>query len=56
MGGFKITRHESSLLAGIVELSQQPSHEPLPGRVLELLQELLHAEWVTFVGLDSTQP
>jgi DNA-binding CsgD family transcriptional regulator len=56
MGGFKITRHESSLLAGIVELSQQPSHEPLPGRVLELLQDLLHAEWVTFVGLDSTQP
>jgi DNA-binding CsgD family transcriptional regulator len=56
MGGFRITPRESSMLAEIVELSRQPTRQPLPGSVLELLQHLLHAEWVTFVGLDSTQP
>jgi DNA-binding CsgD family transcriptional regulator len=56
MGGFTITPRETAALADIVELSRQPSDQPLPRLVLELLQGLLHAEWVTFAGLDSTQP
>ena len=56
MGGFRITSRETSMLADIVDLSRQPSDQPLSGSVLDLVQHLLHAEWVTFVALDSTQP
>ena len=51
-----ITPRETVLLADVVEACRQPSDLPMPGRVLDLLQELLHAECVTFVGLDSTLP
>lgn len=56
MGGFTITTRETSMLADIVELSRQPSDQPLPGPVLDLVKALLHAECFTFVGLDSTLP
>jgi DNA-binding CsgD family transcriptional regulator len=56
MSGFTITARETAMLADIVELSRQPSSQPLPRPVLGLVHELLHAEWVAFVGLDSTQP
>jgi DNA-binding CsgD family transcriptional regulator len=55
-GGSTITSRETALLADIVEACRQPSDLPMPGRVLELVQELLHAETVTFVGLDSKLP
>ena len=56
MGGFTITTRETSMLSDIVELCRQSSDQPLPGSVLELVQGLLHAECVTFIGLDSTLP
>ena len=56
MGGFTITTRETSMLADIVELCRQSSDQPLPGSVLELVQGLLHAECITFIGLDSTLP
>lgn len=56
MGGFTFTARETAMLADIVELSRQPSDRPLGRPVLELVRDLLHAEEVTFGGLDSTQP
>ena len=55
-GNSTITAREAGLLADIVEACRQPSDLPMPGRVLDLMQELLHAECVTFIGLDSTLP
>jgi len=55
-GSSTITPREAALLADIVEACRQPSDLPVPGRVLDLMQELLHAECVTFIGLDTTLP
>jgi DNA-binding CsgD family transcriptional regulator len=43
-------------LADIVKAAREPSTDPLPWLVLEQLKELLHAEWLTFIGLDSRLP
>ena len=51
-----ITPRETSLLADILDACRQPAEMPLLPRVLDLLQGLLQADWVTFIGLDSTLP
>jgi DNA-binding CsgD family transcriptional regulator len=51
-----MTACETSLLADIVAASQEPSAQPLPWPVLELVKKLLRADAVTFVGLDSRAP
>jgi DNA-binding CsgD family transcriptional regulator len=56
MPGFTISARETSVLADIVDLTRGPSEEPLGWLVLERLQTLLHADFVTFAILDSTLP
>jgi DNA-binding CsgD family transcriptional regulator len=56
MAGFTLGGHETALLRDIVEATRLPSDMPLPWTVLERLKELLDADAVQFICLDSRLP
>jgi DNA-binding CsgD family transcriptional regulator len=56
MSGWSYSRRETALIRDIVEATRGQSDMPLPWLVLEQLKELLNADCVTFLCLDSSVP